>query len=274
MEVLEKLITYYKNDKISHAYLIETNDIEKCYLDLLEVIRQINCPNEYSKECKKCNLCNLLNKNSLPSLIVIWPDGKNIKKEQILSLKKQFSTKPIYTKENIYIINQAETLNASSANTMLKFLEEPEDDILGFFITNNSNNVINTIKSRCELLVVNYKETSEIVSYLPKSLEYLNKIDLEKNNIFLYNKNVLLKDYPERDQISKILRGIIYIYEDLLINKKKYINYTNLYKLKPKEIVIREKVINKYLERIFYNVNLELFLDNLVIELSGAYENL
>ena len=39
---------------------------------------------------------------------------------------------------------------------MLKFLEEPEQNILGFFITNNANNVISTIRSRCEVIKVLY----------------------------------------------------------------------------------------------------------------------
>ena len=103
VNVLENLVKYYHENKISHAYLIETNNLEKCYLDLLEVIKQIFCQNEYNKECNKCNICNLVNQNYLPSLVVISPDGMNIKKEQIVELKKKFSTVPIYTRK--YLCN-------------------------------------------------------------------------------------------------------------------------------------------------------------------------
>ena len=41
----------------------------------------------------------------------------------------------------------AEKLNGSSANAMLKFVEEPTEGILGFFITNNKDVIIPTIKN-------------------------------------------------------------------------------------------------------------------------------
>ena len=38
---LARLITLYRNNKLSHAYLIETNNPEKCFQDLLYVIKNI-----------------------------------------------------------------------------------------------------------------------------------------------------------------------------------------------------------------------------------------
>ena len=64
---------------------------------------------------------SLIDSNNLPSLQIIEPVGKFIKKEQIVDLKNKFKYKPIYSKNNIYIIKNAEKLNTSSANTMLKF---------------------------------------------------------------------------------------------------------------------------------------------------------
>ena len=46
-------------------------------------------------------------------------------------------------------------MNDTSFNKMLKFLEEPEDNILGFYITRNKDSVANTIVSRCELIKMN-----------------------------------------------------------------------------------------------------------------------
>ena len=46
-----------------------------------------------------------------------------------------------YEKERYeYIIKNAERLNPSSANTILKFLEEPEDNIIAILLTNNRYN--------------------------------------------------------------------------------------------------------------------------------------
>lgn len=287
VNVLENLVKYYHENKISHAYLIETNNLEKCYLDLLEVIKQIFCQNEYNKECNKCNICNLVNQNYLPSLVVISPDGMNIKKEQIVELKKKFSTVPIYTKENIYVIKNAEKLNGASANTMLKFLEEPEQNILGFFITNNANNVISTIRSRCEVIKVLYdiheldinNITNDInIDKFDVAIEYLFKIEVEKNLGIMYNRDVVLNKFSEREDIKTVFKIIFIIYEELLKkvmgldNKFDFEKINELSSLDKDKVLRRINLVTKFIDDIDSNVNVELLLDKFVIELGDYIE--
>lgn len=287
VNVLENLVKYYHENKISHAYLIETNNLEKCYLDLLEVIKQIFCQNEYNKECNKCNICNLVNQNYLPSLVVISPDGMNIKKEQIVELKKKFSTVPIYTKENIYVIKNAEKLNGASANTMLKFLEEPEKNILGFFITNNANNVISTIRSRCEVIKVLYDihelDINNITNDINKdkfdvTIEYLFKIEVEKKLGIMYNRDVVLNKFSEREDIKTVFKIIFIIYEELLKkvmgldNKFDFEKINELSSLDKDKVLRRINLVTKFIDDIDSNVNVELLLDKFVIELGDYIE--
>ena len=281
-ESIEKIVKLYHENKLSHAYLLVTNNIENCLSDLKIAIKQINCNKEYLENCTKCNICNLINQNFLPSLIIIEPDGKMIKKEQILELKRKFSTKPIYTKENIYVIKNAEALNAASANTMLKFLEEPEDNIIGFFITNNVNNVINTIKSRCEILNVFYDvhelnidsvDSDENKPYLEVAKNYIKKIEVEKNMGIMYNKSELLNIYSEREDIKKVFQILVIIYEELLKYKlnlnnlfsKLNINYLEF--LSYEDLLYRINLLNKFLDDLSNNANIELLLDKFVIEM-------
>lgn len=281
-ESIEKIVKLYHENKLSHAYLLVTNNIDNCLSDLKIAIKQINCNKEYLENCTKCNICNLINQNFLPSLIIIEPDGKMIKKEQILELKRKFSTKPIYTKENIYVIKNAEALNAASANTMLKFLEEPEDNIIGFFITNNVNNVINTIKSRCEILNVFYDvhdlnidsvDNSLNKTYLDVARNYIKKIEVEKSMRIMYNKSELLNIYSEREDIKKVFQILVIIYEELLKYK---LHLSNLFSkldvdflefLNYKDILNRINLLNKFLDDLNSNANIELLLDKFVIEM-------
>lgn len=287
VNVLENLVKYYHENKMSHAYLIETNNLEKCYLNLLEVIKQIFCQNEYNKECNKCNICNLVNQNYLPSLVVISPDGMNIKKEQIVELKKKFSTVPIYTKENIYVIKNAEKLNGASANTMLKFLEEPEQNILGFFITNNANNVISTIRSRCEVIKVLYdiheldinNITNDInIDKFDVAIEYLFKIEVEKKLGIMYNRDVVLNKFSEREDIKTVFKIIFIIYEELLKkvmgldNKFDFEKINELSSLDKDSVLRRINLVTKFIDDIDSNVNIELLLDKFVIELGDYIE--
>ena len=222
----------YREGRLAHAYLIETNNLTNLMEDLKELIKALNCPEEYQTECSHCNLCNLINKNNLPSLITIAPDGATIKKQQIEDLKISFETKPIYSKYNIYIIKNAEKLNASSANAMLKFIEEPTDGIIGFFLTNNKDVIIPTIKSRCQSLVVTY-ESNNILEKLNiteeeyKNYQLLIKVYLSKINSssFISNKDFILSKISERKDIETMFKIIFEIfYQNFLKNQNKEYN--------------------------------------------------
>ena len=156
---LKELVKRNRENKLAHAFLLETNNYNKCYTDLLNLLKMLNCPFEYKNKCNEsCNICSLIEANNLPSLVFVEPDGQAIKKDQILDVMNKFSTKPVFSKFNMYIIKNADRLNSAAGNTILKFLEEPEENILGFFITNNKENIMSTIKSRCQIINCFYDE--------------------------------------------------------------------------------------------------------------------
>ena len=284
LNVLNKLVDFYRENKISHVYLVETNNVDACLNDLKVVIKQIFCSKEYKDNCLDCNICNLIDQNYLPSLVIVEPDGRTIKKEQILELKRNFSTVPTFTKDNVYIIKNADALTASSANTMLKFLEEPEEHILGFFITNNLNNVIPTIRSRCEIIKAMYDvselnidslENGENNQYIAIANDYIYKLEVEKKDSIMYNRSVILEQITEREDIKKLMQIILIIYEEFFKNSlnlpSKYQQFNQLLFLSnfnSMQLLKRIKLITKFLEDINCNVNIELLLDKFVIELS------
>ena len=161
-EAIQNLVKKYNENQLSHVFLIETNDKAAALEDIKEFVKVINCNESYMEDCMKCNLCHLIATEQLPSLEIVSPDGQAIKKGQMEELKQKFSSIPYLSRYNTYIINDAEKFNASSANTMLKFIEEPEKNIIGFLITNNRENVISTIKSRCN------KQSFIIILYFMK----------------------------------------------------------------------------------------------------------
>lgn len=279
---LEEIYNKYRENKLAHAYLIETNNIEKLLTDLKKLIKVLNCPDSYAEDCQKCNLCNLINLNNLPNLITIEPEGTSIKKSQIESLKNSFETKPIYSKYNIYIIKNAEKLNGSSANAMLKFVEEPTEGILGFFITDNKDIIIPTIKSRCQILVVNYPDDSiitklnitneELTAYLTFINSYIENIN---SKTFINNKEFVLSKFSERKQIEIIFKLIFEIYQNLFLKSLNKTYNTELcqnYKidLNFSKIVNILNILAKFLQDLSYNINIELLLDKFVIEMRNT----
>lgn len=273
---LNELVKHYHENRLAHAFLIETNDQETCYKNLITFLKMLNCPNSYEDECSNCQLCHLLNSENLPSLIKIIPDGASIKKEQVLELKRFFQTRPTFSKYNMYIIMNAELLNSSSANTMLKFIEEPEDNIIGFFITNNKENIIDTIKSRCQI-VSDFYINKEMVD-IPKvwqsiAVNYVKECEMTNDEAILYNKNVLVPLIHDRRELLFLFQSIFSIYNDLYHKSLDKTELREEYKdlnfvLKKGKIYLSLKLskVLKILDELNYNLNISLVLDKFVLE--------
>lgn len=278
---LEHIVKRYRENRMAHAYLIETNNQEACLLDLLEIIKIVNCNNEYKINCSECNLCNLVNLNNLPSLKIIEPDGNAIKKRQIQELKESFSLKPIYSKYNIYIIKNAEKLNSSSANTMLKFLEEPDGQVVGFFITNNKDNIILTIQSRCQFLKAEYESDAEnninldqYKEIIPELKKYLYDLETNAKTAILNNKKIVLTKIIQVMNLEVFFKILLDIYRNALYYKKdlqsSFIKYGQFeFILENDEFMLLKKInlLVEFIENMNYNLNSELMLDRFVLEM-------
>lgn len=268
------ILKRHHEKRLAHAFLLETNDQNKCYEDVLELIKRLNCPLEFKEKCESdCNICTLVDNDNLPSLITITPDGQFIKKDQILEMMDKFSTKPVFTKYNIYVIKGAERFNSSSANTLLKFLEEPEDDILGIFITGNKENVISTVRSRCQIFNCDYDVNLALSlddEILTDVKLYLNAIYKNKDDI-IYNKTHMSGYYKERMEWEIFFSTMLYYLKDCYTSERldkiemvKEVSKSNLIQM----VVLIEKIL-KYIKS---NGNIDLILDKFVIEMRKYYE--
>ncbi len=268
---IRSIVRKYYENKMSHVFLVETNDKCQTLKDLIELIKIINCEQNYVEECSKCNLCHLITHDSLPSLKIISPDGQTIRKEQMEELKNIFSSQPYFSKYNVYVINEAEKFNASSANTMLKFIEEPEKNIIGFLITNNRENVINTIKSRCEIVKANYIEGENELSprLYDLAIQYLKRIEFEKKKSILYNQD-LLDEKLEKEDFLVFFKVLLSLFLKVL---NREVLPDGLEKLKEKEIseILRKiQLITEIIGKLNYNVNMNLLLDDFVLRMEAC----
>lgn len=270
---ITNLVKKYHENMLSHAFLLETDNMDKCYEDVISFIKLINCPFSYKDDCsEECNLCRLIDCNNLPSLITIEADGSFIKKEQITNLIESFSTKPIFSKYNVYIVKDASKFNASSANALLKFLEEPEDDIVAFFIVNNLQNVISTIRSRCQIVTCRYNSDSDIFvdMYKQQIVDYLEKIYNNEDDI-LYNRLTMAKAFEERSEWESFFNCMFYFLLDYYKNyDKDKVNYK--FKIKKDDIISAIDLVKDSIKSVKANGNIEIILDKFAIEMRKYYE--
>lgn len=266
---IEILLKKYDENKFSHIFLIETDDKSSAVLDVLSVVKYINCPESYCENCSNCNLCHLIDTNTLPTLSIIYPEGQAIKKNQMEELKLLFSCKPFLSRYNVYIIQDAEKFNASSANTILKFIEEPENNTIGFLITNNKENVINTIKSRCEIVKAIYN--THIAEHWDSSLvdlatQYIYDVEITKTKSIVANKQIMDQKL-EKNQITELFHIIHQLYLQLLQGNVENEKLKLLEEFSLSKVIQRIQLINDILDKLNYNVNINLLLDYFVLSL-------
>lgn len=249
-EKLKLIYNKYRENKNSHVYLVETNSINDALNDIKKLIIKINQNNNDN------NIEKLIDTDSLPTLTIVWPDNQEIKKENIEELIVKIQKIPVITKENYFIICNAEKLNQKSGNIMLKTIEEPETDVLGFFICNNSNSVLSTIQSRTQYISLQYD----------KNETYDNDIIDDAINYFksLHNSPIIDINKKYVDKYKDI--NIICNFLECLVNEeRKFINSQNIFDIIKKEEQII-KLIYELESNIRKNGNISLLFDKFVIE--------
>lgn len=210
------LINSVKKNRNSHAYLFETNGCSYANKYILSFVKFLLCPNNKinNSNCENCNICNTIDQGNYPELKIIEPDGQWIKKEQLIELQQEFNKKAIVGNKKIYIINGADKLNPSSANSILKFLEEPEENIIAILVVDNRYQVMETILSRCQIIslqkenkINNSDELTILASTIYKNDNDINEfINDEKNSELLENAINFINYYEEHH-----LETLIYI---------------------------------------------------------------
>ena len=154
---LDKII---KSNSLLHSYLFFGKDGIGKKIIAKDFAKKILCEkNNGNCECKSCKCFEA---NNHPDFQIINEQGDNITINQIRDLIKNVYEKPILSTKKIYIINDADKMNAESQNCLLKTLEEPPEYICFILIVSNIDMILSTIKSRCNKINFNKLTTEEL----------------------------------------------------------------------------------------------------------------
>ena len=151
-----------KSNMVSHAYMFEgPNGIGK---------------NTMARELAAI-LLEMENLFNSPDYIEIKPDGNSIKIAQIRKLQSDILVKP-YKSYKIYVIDEAQKMTVEAQNALLKTLEEPPKYAIIILITDNKESLLDTIKSKCEIIKFTPIPMQEVASYLT-----MNGIDSKRASL-------------------------------------------------------------------------------------------
>ena len=272
IEKYNKFLDKYINpNRINHAYLLETNYNDRLLLIELLIEKILSYENNISY--KELELNN--------DLLII--DADTIKTDSIENLKEEFKTKSVNDNKRFYVILSAEKMNDHASNKLLKFIEEPENDIIAILVTENKNNVINTIVSRCQILrffIATDRFEKYDEEYINELFEFVLNIEENKEKAIAFQNRYNIKKLSDRAYLQEFLNNILYVYDDAILYKTtNNVEYFEQKKEQLKAISdnnsiedLKNKInaIYECINRLKYNPNVKLLIDKIIISMNGV----
>ena len=207
-------------------------------------------------------------------------EGKKIiSVDQIREIIKKANELPTESQKRVFVVDEADKMNIEAQNSILKTLEEPPEYVVIILIVTNENKMLETIKSRCNIIKFDSLKDEEIEEFL-KANKDLNKgeknVEIKLLNGSLENINDLeqmeqnynlLKTFAasikKKDTAEAFNNGLL-LYE----NKNDIMNLLDLL-----NIVFLEEgltrcvfVVENTKTKILQNNNYNMCIDNLIMK--------
>jgi DNA polymerase-3 subunit delta' len=153
---VELLKNHLANNRTRHAYLFTgPSGIGRRTL-ALRLAQALNCiqPVNPGVPCGTCRNCRLIPVMQHPDVSISQADqvGGTLKVDQIRELQHTLSLTPYEAQYRVALLLRFEEANPSAANALLKTLEEPPPCVVLMLTAQDSQSLLPTIVSRCELV--------------------------------------------------------------------------------------------------------------------------
>ena len=167
---VDMLRQHVANGTQRHAYLFTGSPGLGRRTLALAFARALTCsqPPAPGAFCGTCRDCRQFDAMQHPDLNIIQAEkeGGILKVEQIRELRKSVLLSPYQAKYKIILLLRFQEANPSAANALLKTLEEAPSRVILLLTANNTEQLLPTIVSRCEVLRLRLLPIHRVESYL------------------------------------------------------------------------------------------------------------
>jgi len=164
--VINLIDNAFKQNKISHSYIFAANESVEVEAEPMLLINSIIEGELTSKDNSKYS-----------DLHIIDGSDSLIKKDQVISAMETMMNSALDAKGiKILLIKNIENGNKQSLNSLLKFIEEPTPNTFIVITSNNLNGVINTIKSRSQIINIKSESFESIIEAIDIEEPYKSMI--------------------------------------------------------------------------------------------------
>ena len=152
-----------QNKTLSHAILIVCDDIFMLETYVTYFAKLIMC--DSFEPCLTCRTCTLIDKHSYVDT-VFYPTGKKILVQDVDDLIEKSFYKPLENENKLFVLLNAQDMNAQAQNKLLKTLENPPKNTIILLGTTTTNTLLSTVLSRVKKLEIGKFADGEIFELL------------------------------------------------------------------------------------------------------------
>lgn len=273
-----------KAGRVSHAYIIEGSSLSNKFEVAINFIKAIICKESKGIGCDACLSCRKVDSGNYEDLhIVELMKGKSfIVVDQIEEMVTELSKKA-FSEEGykFVVIKDADRMNKIAQNKILKTLEEPLEKTVIILLSENDNNLLQTIRSRCIIYRLNENhndnncENQRDKIYLSGDKDDDDVIQEEMSIVAaeILNQRIKKENYyksfkyldekiSNKQEAEYFLDSLTYLFRAFLIGQKK--SPLSLEKIGEGIVLIEEA--RKDLK---YNVNYQYALKTLILKIGG-----
>jgi DNA polymerase III subunit delta' len=138
--------------RLPHALLFSGPDGVGKRRAALELAKALNCagPASGKEACDACPSCRLADRRAHPDILVVDPEGRRLKIDQIREVERHASLSPYAGIRRVAIVDAAEAMTPQAQNAFLKTLEEPPGAAVLVLISAAPTSLLPTVRSRCQ----------------------------------------------------------------------------------------------------------------------------
>jgi len=221
-DVWQHVVVRVEQQRLPHAILLTgVAGLGKMQFaaKMAESLLCLNTVNQFHA-CGICHSCQLMQAGNHPDHLTIRSEeaGKSIKIDQIRALKEKQSLTPSVSAWKTVVIESADSMTHSAANSLLKLLEEPQNNSILILTTNAVHRLPITIRSRCQQIHMSAPEYAVSLKWLDSQgissdIEQLQKLSsLTHDAPFSMVKALESNEWQSYQQIQ-------YDFEELLLQR-------------------------------------------------------
>ena len=260
--LVENLKKTISQGQLAHAIIIEADELFDKLGFAKDIVKALVCKEEPAEGCDMCLDCRKVMDDNYEDMLIVDKGSETIKKEDVEDIQEFLKRKASLDNGNIVIVCNADNLIVQSQNKLLKTLEEPSKGSRIILLSQNTENFLDTVKSRSVI----YRLSSMKVSEDNKLMELAREVvsALREDSYFHKVKNLMGKHLKDKGEIVAILDGMEKIYRDYLFETSEE---SRLYR--KEDIFANIRYIEEAKKDIRVNVSPSTAFKNLVLKIGG-----